>query len=272
MTAPSLFIGVVSHPTSRFAEAQAEHGLGTELSRNLVGSELHVTTRNLWSESGSQTPPSAGKDSLVSEIQFERTWAKYLGIPLSARWRLRLLARKLHARSRAMSGKAPDAIRLLNIEMSHRHLLRQGLDTGTKHILILEDDAQCDDVSDLASGIQGLLAGEHSPDLVNLSYSFTIDELGVGHLFGPDTNIQWLGTRQRKILTSSKLVTNTVCALMYSRTFAQELLDVFEQLPLFPVLPIDWKVNKAITELEWSDRQCWWVDPPPIRQGSMHIR
>ena len=59
---------------------------------------------------------------------------------------------------------------------------------------------------------------------------------------------------------------------MYSRTFAQELLDVFEQLPLFPVLPIDWKVNKAITELDRSERQCWWVQPPPITQGSMHVR
>lgn len=272
MTAPSLFIGVVSHPNSRFAEAQAEQGLGSALSRHLAGSKLGVFTRNLWSESGSQTPVGAGEDSLRSEIEFERTWAQYLGVPLSARWRLRLLARKLRARSRVMSGKTPDAVRLLNIEMSHRHLLRQGLDTGTNHILILEDDAQCDDVADLASGLHGLLASEPSPDLVNLSYSFSIGELGVDHLFSPESGMHWPGTRQRKILTSSKLVTNTVCALMYSRTFAQELLDVFEQWPLFPVLPIDWKVNKAITELNGSDRQCWWVDPPPITQGSMHIR
>lgn len=272
MAAPSLFIGVVSHPHSRFRDAQGEKGLGSELSRHLAGSELCVITRNLWSESGSQIPVNAGEVSLHSEIELERTWAKYLGIPLSARWRLRLLARKLRARSRAMSGKTPDAVRLLNIEMSHRHLLRQGLDTGTSHILILEDDAHCDDVSDLASGIQGLLAAEHSPDLVNLSYSFSISELSVGHLFSPDSTINWLGTRQRKILTSSKLVTNTVCALMYSRTFAQELLEVFEQLPLFPVLPIDWKVNKAIMQLDWSERQCWWVEPPPITQGSMHVR
>ena len=41
-----------------------------------------------------------------------------------------------------------------------------------------------------------------------------------------------------------------------------------------PVAPIDWKLNRALMEL-WRDgalgpSDCWWVEPGPIVQRSMH--
>ena len=270
MSAPALFIGVVSHSNSQYRQAQGPGGLATQVASRLPDCVVHVNTRNLWTEEGGVVPPGAEHDSQAAEIAFEGNWARYLGVRRGPEWYLRIAARKARLATRKFSESRNAVRRLLDIEYSHRDLLERGVASGAKSILILEDDAQCPDIEDLVAGLTGLL--DQHPALTNLSHSYSIGSLGLGHLFEPATGSSWKGSARRVLLTSDLLVTNTVCALLYSRDFAHALATELARMPLFPVLPIDWKVNKAITQLAPGDvgASCWWVESAPIVQASMH--
>lgn len=272
MADPILFIGVVSHAGSSYAGSQGESGLAAQIAAALPDTVVHVNTRDLWTESGQSPPDDAGLDSLNAEIQFEGTWRRYLGLPPSAQEQLRILSRRLALFRHRRRGTLPNVERLLNIELSHVDLLRRGLESGAPYLLILEDDAECLDIKDLAAGISAIVIGSARPDLVNLSHSFSIAELGVGSLLAPHESVAWGGTRPRSILRTRKLITNTVCALLYSKSFAETIHSGLTRLPTFPVLPIDWKVNKVISQLPVtsSTDACWWIDPAPVTQRSMH--
>jgi hypothetical protein len=47
-----------------------------------------------------------------------------------------------------------------------------------------------------------------------------------------------------------------------------------DALPVDPVLSIDWKLNVAVMNLFEANKidglECWWVEPAPITQMSMH--
>ena len=76
-----------------------------------------------------------------------------------------------------------------------------------------------------------------------------------------------------QILSASKPVTNTVCAVLYRTSFLEELLTVLDSLPLSPVIPIDWKLNAALLQMHDSGAlgagDCWFLEPAPIVQRSM---
>lgn len=272
MSAPALFIGVVSHPNSSYSQAQGPDGLAAQIAARLPGCVAQINTRNLWTEGGDVVPAGAERESQAAEIAFEEDWARYVGVRRGPEWYLRITARKARLATRRFSDSGGAVRRLLDIEYSHRNLLERGVASGAESILILEDDAQCPNVEDLVDGLTGLL--EQRPALTNLSHSYSIGSLGLGHLFEPATASKWKGAATRVLLTSDLLVTNTVCALLYSREFAHELSTQLARMPLFPVLPIDWKVNKAITHLSsgGEHRSCLWVDPAPIVQASMHAK
>jgi hypothetical protein len=52
------------------------------------------------------------------------------------------------------------------------------------------------------------------------------------------------------------------------------LVTELKALPMEPVLSIDWKLNVALMNLyeanKMGDHDCWWVEPAPIKQMSMH--
>jgi len=163
--------------------------------------------------------------------------------------------------------------RLLNIELAHQELLRQGLTSRAPWILILEDDAWSANIDDLADGLTDLLElAEVSVRFINLSESFDLSELGIKHLLG-DSDYSWHGSTTRAVLSAQQPVTNTVCAIAYRSYFAEQLLSAYASMPMRPVVPIDWKLNQALMDMHSSGSlgvgSCWWVVPGPIDQLSM---
>lgn len=272
MPATTLFIGVVSHRGSRYAQSQGDHGIAARLATAIPDSTVHVNTGDLLVTTDVELPPDVIQKSLTDELVLERAWARYLGIPRTTRW---WMGHGLRWARRAMRGVLrPDDAgmrRLLNIELSHLDLLRRGLASDAPWILILEDDAHCHDVTDLAAGLIGLTA-TGSTGFVNLSESFPLSELRIEGLLTP-SSITWRGSVPRRVLLAARPVTNTVCAILYSRTFVSTLLDAWDELPLTPVVPIDWKFNRILMDLDatkgGSPPTCLFVEPAPIIQMSM---
>jgi hypothetical protein len=164
--------------------------------------------------------------------------------------------------------------RLLNIEASHVDLLQRGLSHGADWILVLEDDAATADLEDCADGLAALMATAGAqPAYLNVSRSFTPEELGIAHLLQPESVHAWAGVVPRTIMSASKPVTNTVCAIAYRAEFAARLLERWETMPVVPVVPIDWKLNEVLMSMhhdgELGPSDCWLVEPAPIDQMSM---
>lgn len=169
--------------------------------------------------------------------------------------------------------------RLLNIELSHLDLLRRGVDEHARWIVVLEDDAEIEDVEELAHGLIGMATHDaNTVSFVNLSASFPLNELGIKHLLSPWPKGAWKGGTPRRILEARKPITNTVCAIAYTREFAQQILEQWKTLPVDPVLPIDWKLNLALMHMSDTSsrnhpapamKSCLIIEPAPIRQMSM---
>lgn len=274
-----LFIGVVSHASSRFSASQGPSGLAARLVPLLasagISATVQVNTADLLDESGPAPTSAAVQASLTAQLHAERRWATYLGRPMGARW---WAGHGLRWGRRTQQGwRRPDSSmvrRLLNIELSHLDLLRSAADGGHAWALILEDDAECADDADLAHGLAGIMvASGPQPRYVNISQSFSAAELGIQHLLYSVEGVTWEGSRTRSLLGSVRPVTNTVCAILYRGTFLPPLLDALDAVPIEPVLPIDWKLNDALVQLfttgELGMGDCWLVDPAPIDQLSM---
>lgn len=214
------------------------------------------------------------QSSLSAEMRADRQWGRFLGRDTDVRWWLNHMMRQMRRFGRLFVSPPVSSVRrLLNIELSHMDLMRQGLDSGAPWLLILEDDAGCHDVNELSKGLKHLVHGAYGAGLVNLSESFTFDELGLTRLLAVDDRMQWSEDSSRTVLSCELPATNTVCAILYSRGAAQEILMELEQIPLEPVLPIDWKLNVALMRLQESTGgsgiSSWFVHPAPIQQRSM---
>lgn len=274
MPVPPLFIGVVSHEGSRFAVSQGPTGLAAQVAAQLPGTSVVVMTSDLLPDPSPLVSSEAVQASLTAEMRLEGAWARFLGRPRSWRWwgvRASRWARRSWQRVRPPS---PAMVRrLLNIELAHLDLMRQGLASGAPWVLILEDDAFTSDISDLSAGLAGIFALGDGPEYVNLSESFTPAELGISHLLREVDDVTWAGASTRSVLASALPVTNTVCAIAYSSAFLARLAPALEALPVSPVVPIDWKLNQALMDLhtagELPSGSCWLVEPAPIRQMSM---
>lgn len=274
MPGPQFFIGVVSHEGSRFQASQGPDGLAARLAAALGSSEVVVNTANFFDESGGQVTPAMVQQARSAELHIDRRWSSYLGQRRGLDyWRSQSLRQGKRLKDRFQAPSTDTIRRLLNIELSHLDLLRQGLSSGGSWVLILEDDAECKDVDDLAAGITAITRTSRPPAYVNLSASFSPRELGIAHLLRVPEDVGWGGPRVRTIYTSQRPVTNTVCAILYSSTFLAELVAALDAIPTYPVLPIDWKMNAALMALfadgaiEAGD--CWLVEPAPIIQMSM---
>jgi hypothetical protein len=275
------FIGIVSHEGSRFAVSQGPDGLAALLSDRFLGSgvtsAVQVNTTNLHDPRALPIDAAAVQQTLSAELRLQAQWAKYLrsGVSASVADVARSVVRSARRAVRRFRAPSPKSVtRLVNIELSHLDLMRAGLASGAPWILILEDDAFAPDLSDCSQGLLGLMREcPSSIDFINVSQSFSNAELGISHLLTSLTQPVWAGSIDRAIFAASRPVTNTVCAILYRRDFVRELVAVMDDLPMTPVVPIDWKLNIALMRLFDSGRlrdgSCMLVDPAPIDQMSM---
>ena len=280
MVAASLFIGVVSYPGTRFPAAQGPDGFGARLAQAMrergVLVDLTIDTTNRWD--GEAAPLTHGdvQEALSAQVRLEDRWQSFLqdGAAIDPRARAKSVMRHARRLWRRLSPPSSGMVeRLLNIEMAHTELLRAGLVAGSSWILILEDDGECSDIDDLADGLSAMIEGAtDGVRFINLSESFEFCELGIEHLLKPSDQ-QWAGSRARRLVETELPVTNTVCAIAYSATFAKSLLEEYSKMPQRPVVPIDWKLNQALMTLhgrgELPPGSCLWVLPGPIDQLSM---
>ena len=262
----------MSHAGTRFTESTGPEGLPPRLAASFPESQLEICTRDLFDESGRTADSRMTQDSLSAELRAEFQWSKYLGRLSECKWWITYAGRWAQ-RLRLRIARPHDSYtrRLLNIEYAHRLLMHRGLDSGAQWIIILEDDASCSDVADLTSGLTPMMAAAYRECLINMSDSFTFASLGIKHLIDVSQTIRWEGTRPRAALEAERPVTNTVCAMAYSRDLLHRIVSAFDAMPEQPVLPIDWKVNQALMDLRaTSDEiQCLLLDPAPVQQLSM---
>ncbi len=290
--ASNLFIGLVTHPASRFSDSSGPDGFVARLGAFVESSggvaTVRVNDRNDYDESLVVLDRDAVRESIDEEFRTESDWRAYLdggapGVRFRVTIALRHAARRLTLAppwERTLPPEAPGVRmvrRLLNIELSHLSLLREAAGSGTEWTLLVEDDASPADLDRFAVDLEEFMArqgGAVQPLYVNLSESFGHQELGVSHLLSPVST--WGAQRgdAAAILSAERPVTNTVCAILYRTAFLADLVPALDAVPMTPVVPIDWKLNRALMDLHRAGRigsgDCWTVSPAPLLQRSMH--
>lgn len=283
----SLFIGLVTHPKSRFPESSGPKGLARELTTRMKAREWTVSvaceSENHVDVDQLDLSTRGIRSSIDFECENQYTWSLFLNpsklpkvvkVRLSAhgalrKWRVARSASSVRRRGRRL------IVRLANIEMAHLALMRAALGSDAHWILILEDDARSDDVDKLAHDLDLNLkrwARASQPRYVNISQSFSMKRLGI------TASVQKLypWNENSYVFSSPVPYTNTVCAILYRREFLATLFPEIMRIPLEPVIPIDWKLNRAIMSLanlgKLTSGDCYSIEPAPIVQGSMHNR
>lgn len=284
--APSVFLGLVTHDASSFPHARSQQGLLAETESVLqergirVRSEIH--SANHFSELGLRISASDVWASINATLSTQAAWHRYLdpernhvftSLRLAA-WRFYRTFDEVVRRSKTQGPRGRTSVeRLINIELAHIHLMKDAIRSESDWTLILEDDATSPNAHSFAHEFASFLLkddGSRSPAYLNMSRSFEAHELRISHLL---TYVgQW--NADVSILQSSQPVTNTVCAIAYHRDFLIHLMNTLEDIPIEPVLPIDWKINLALmkmfnSHMSKTDRY-WTLHPAPIIQGSMH--
>ena len=283
---PDLFVGLVTHPRTRFPECSSERGLGPVVVRTLreagLTVEWQVSGEDEWTPELLPINGEAVSAAISAEFEVEGRWRSYVsGAPLSLMDRLLLTARRLKRRveqgPRGHRHLSDDDAgfrsvrRLANIELSHMRLLRNATASKAEWALILEDDAGAPDPEAFARNLHDFLidrAHHSQPRMLSLSESFTPTQLGIGHLITPIhediPGAPWT------LWASERPVTNTVCATLYRGDFLANMVQHLERIPLSPIIPIDFKVNEALMQMATSTARgaCWLAHPAPLLQRS----
>ena len=160
--------------------------------------------------------------------------------------------------------------RLANIELSHLRLIDEAVASGARWALLLEDDAGSDDPRTFTADLLRFMSEADTrgtPLTVNMSESFSIADLGIGHLLVPvpaEEAGPW------PMLAASRPVTNTVCAVLYRHDFLVRLQQQVHDIPLAPVIPIDFKLNEAFMRMAPTVGRgdVWVASPAPLAQRS----
>jgi len=184
---------------------------------------------------------------ILWELYLEKNhsiWDKFCEILNILRFHIVDFGIGFHATNRSKITK-----RTLNISLGHIELFREALGTGAEYIIIFEDDSYFSNNSNQSIQVLNLLKFIQS-DLdekiyVNLSASFSLESLGVKHLFSK-VFVQEYYNRSSLIKISRKPVTNTLSAVLYNRSFLIHLVEFLNQMTktnLFKFVPIDWLVN-----------------------------
>jgi hypothetical protein len=293
---PDLFIGVVTYPGTRFPESSGPDGLAQSLARGIEASGgtcvVDVHDRDAYEPSLLKIDQSEISKSIDAELAAELDWRRFIAgkefQPVTAaKLRVHRLLRRRKFLTRELGTDSGPTLgfrmvrRLVNIEIAHLSLMRGGLESGANWILILEDDAAVDSellsakiFADSLSEFFERSESEPAPDYVNVSRSHTDQELGIEAIYVHQADWAPNALPHVRARISARPITNTVCAILYRRQFLVDLLDELVRIPLSPVVPIDWKLNRALMNMtERSSApsiQCWSLLPAPIVQGSMH--
>lgn len=287
-----LFIGLVTHPKTRFVESSGPQGLVRQLESRLsalgISVQVSICDQNLYDPTAIPITEDVIRESIQAELSLEKQWRKYLHPAkkqrlISVEMWLRQIKRErqflknlpvLVGSTDELSKRNPGiqmVTRLINIELAHVSLMDEAAAADATWILIVEDDAIAEDIEQFVASLKEFMQDhEHTeqPNYVNISHSFNESTLGIQKLLTP---VQQFGNAT--IYKSSRPVTNTVCAILYRGSFLKSLLNVIHTIPVEPVVPIDWKLNLALLKM-WDSSSirngdCWVVTPGPIIQSSM---
>lgn len=284
--APDLFIGIVTHPRSRFRSHVTSgaflEGL-TAAGRDAdLRTEIEISDDNAFEPAESTVGGREIISSAWHQAGVESAWSAYLGgrgptfLRRIGLFGLRVSQYLKPERSTAgwsFSGRRL-LVRLANIELAHDRLMHRAMEVDARWALILEDDAGSDDIAESARIIAALVAagaGSAQPRYVNLSRSFEHAELGIDAHMAAVPFPQHLG--ERRILSASRPVTNTVCAVLYRGSFLRDVYARLAAMGLWPLAAIDWKFNSVLMEMfeegAIGSGDCWFVEPAPFVQRSM---
>lgn len=284
----SVFLGLVTHRGTRFPGSSGIDGLVTSLAAALkaagIDTVISIHADDFHSEDILPLTASEVRRSIRAELALEKRWRTYVNpdqhrlalstvMGLRRTYRTWLLAPPWDRSGVASTKGAAMLRRLVNIELAHMGLLRQARDSGADWILIVEDDAQLANPDAFARSLAELVQHNsgRQPRYVNISRSFSHERLHLEDHLTPVA--MWDDSTQ--VLSSDIPLTNTVCAILYRRDFLNDLLPALERIPISPVLPIDWKLNQALLDLVQTGAlgpaDCWFLDPAPVVQGSMHV-
>lgn len=284
---PTIFLGLVTHRATRFPESAGTNGLVHRVAEELstAGVDATVEIHDLDHHDETILPLTKGevRASIQAEMALEERWRAFIN-PAKSRMMLRVFmaTRRAYREMRlappwqTSEGASPSGAamlrRLVNIELAHLHLLHRAQQAGSTWALIVEDDARLADPAAFASAL-GEFARRHEegqPAYVNVSRSFSHERLDLQEHLTPIGS--WDSTT--RMLSSGLSLTNTVCAILYRGDFLSRLVPAMDAIPVSPVLPIDWKLNQALLNLleagDIGPGDCWFLDPAPILQGSMH--
>jgi len=266
-----LFIGLVTHPRTRFSDSHGADGLMAQLTGALeplgISPTTHIEDRDL-----AAGMPDLSEDDLAESrrhlLEVQRAWATYCergGTIIRLQQWLGAL------RGSIEPATASQARRLLNIELAHLELMSASLSAGAEFTLVVEDDADCSDVGSLARDLHEMLTRPSAPYMSHVSTSFSPRELGIEGLVD-SVEREW--SNGGKELRLKRPVTNTVCATVYRRDFLVDLHELWRAEPVLPVIPVDWRLNAFLMRMRVEallpEGYSSLVYPSPIIQRSLH--
>ena len=283
----TVFLGLVTHQGTSYPESRGPTGLVRSVQAAL--GELHIPTivsihdENLHDDTVVPVTNKEVKASIDAELDVEQRWRLHVDpdqshLRLSAFMAARKLYRRIrltppwHHSTEATPQGARMLRRLVNIEFAHLNLMQEAVDCRSTWALIVEDDARVADSQGFAEALEAFMENKTTTDqprYVNVSQSFA-DPLGIS------THLEPIGAWDAATaeMAADRALTNTVCAVLYRTPFLEALLSTLREIPVSPVLPIDWKLNEALLALTGrgtiSPGDCWFLTPGPITQGSMH--
>lgn len=275
------FVGLVTHPGSRFnagGEAVAELNLVVDALMS-AGHEVVslVSDRDDYDSDGYPLNVKRRLASAWKQAELETRWRRYVASggrqSTPAGWDVeRVLASTRRCLSAVGIPKAGGDLsevglrRLINIDLSHLRLCSAAIEDQADVVLVLEDDARFDRSLDMAQFVEMLTTFPREDlALAVLSRSLSTQELG---LASHTTLAGRVDAEDQHWVEVSPAVTNTVCANAYSLAMARKLVDEISRTGLFPVHPIDWRLNQVL--MNTSGVRCFWAEPAPFIQASMH--
>lgn len=278
---PKIFIGLVTHPHSRFnSEGQSSQRIN-ELADSLSQLGINVVTlisdRDDFQSSGRVIGIGDRVRSAWKQVHIEKAWHKYVrdstgSDSLTRKHGAIFFSGMFVKRTISYLFNTSTITRLANIDLSHLRVLTEGVASGSDWVLIIEDDAQFADPVKTAGVLGNVLEFLGHPArgiFVNLSESIDTVELRVNGIVSGGNSVLAL-TNGSELLEISPAISNTVCANIYSLDFASEFASAIEVQGILPSVPIDWRLNQLIMETRVTPVECYWVKPGLFLQGSMH--
>jgi hypothetical protein len=276
-----IFVGLVTHPESRFngaGEAMAE----LNFVAGALGSAGHevvslVSDRDDYDSNQYPLNVSRRLTSAWKQAELETRWRRYVASggrqSTPSTWDVeRVLASARRCLSAVGIPKAGRDLseaglrRLINIDLSHLRLWSAAIHEEADVVLVMEDDARFDSSLNTAQFVEMLTTfPREGLGFAVLSKSLSAQKLG---LASHATVAGRVNAEHQYWVEMSPAVTNTVCANAYSLAMARKLVDEIDSSGLFPVHPIDWRLNQFL--MNTSGVRCFWAEPAPFVQASMH--